>query len=95
MSEGTVDENYIFFNTCYTNKNFVLGAKVIFGILAPLFPQDNPLHVSWKFKLGELLGFLHTNGFSFDNSDVFYDILATITTQIKKNPYVDWKAILN
>ncbi len=92
---SNTDETYKFFTVCYTSKGFVLGGKMLYDILSPMFPAEAPLNAIWKYKLSELLNFLSVSGFTFDSEDSFYDMLATIALQIKKNPDIHWKALLS
>lgn len=92
---SNTDANYKFFTFCYVNKEFAQGGKVMFQILSPIFQNDTPLDFTWQYKFSELLQFLHQTQFVFDIPDSFYDMLTNIAIQIKGNPNVNWKALLN
>lgn len=89
------DTTYKVFINHFRNRKFDLAAPVMFGILSGIVKGESELDESWEYKLAQLLKFLSDNKFTFDTADDFYDMLATIAFQVKKNPHSDWKTILN
>ena len=90
-----IDENFKIFSRAYSTKKFDLAGSLVYQIISTLPGQEYLPADDWQYKFSELMGFLHQTRFSFDSSDSFYEMLATIALQIRKNPNVGWKDILN
>jgi hypothetical protein len=90
-----MDDHYRMFMAAYRSNDFLLAGRLVYQIISELqglrdLPKDE-----WHYKFSELIKFLSRTGFVFDSPDTFYDTLAIIAIQLKKNPGRDWKDILN
>lgn len=89
------DETYRLFNQAYRTKRFTFAGNLIFDVAAALSTPYVLTYESWHYKFQQLLQFLHDNQFVFESSDVFYDMLANIVLQIRKDPNASWRSLLN
>lgn len=92
---NTNDETYRLFNNAYRTKRFTFAANLVFDVVSALSAPNVLTYESWHPKFQQLLEFLHNTQFVFESSDTFYDMLATIVSQVRKNPDIHWKALLN